>query len=249
MEVEQGQTLDDLAKAGWAVVPAAQSTVKTAPEKPSTSTALEMASAAGSVPVATRAALEVATNPNVPRVGSALGQVAGGVEGALKAGPLGAASGAWTGGRAGWFTGKLAQKLAMPVAKVAEALAPYAQTLSTLSGAQGVADLAQMAEPNRKDIGVLGVGSGSPDPNHPALLNVGAIARISAELYDHAGAVPDGTKQQRRDHQQCLHLDLSRWHDDGRDDLQRYQRHAEHEPDPVRLGWSFYGLPCRRHEL
>lgn len=65
----------------------------------------------------------------------------------------------WSAGKGGYWLGRGAQAIAAPVAKVATAVVPYAQAASTLSGAQGVNDLAQMAEPNRSDIGTLGVGS------------------------------------------------------------------------------------------
>jgi hypothetical protein len=92
-------------------------------------------------------------------------------------GLAGAAKGAWLGGKTGWFTGKLAQSAAMPVAKVLDAVAPYAQSLATLGGAQSLLDLAQVAEPNRQDIGTLGISVGQPRSDaektaHPALLNM-----------------------------------------------------------------------------
>lgn len=136
---------------------------------PGSNTALGMASTARVIPAAARGAMEAATNPNVPKAAAAIGRVAGGVApiigGASAGGPVGAlagvgatAKGSWAGGKAGYFTGKLAQGLASPVAGALEKVAPYAQTLGTLSGAQGALDLAQMAAPERRDIGVLGVG-------------------------------------------------------------------------------------------
>jgi len=125
--------------------------------------ALPLAAAGAAAPFASRAVMEVATSPAVPRTMSTIGQIVGGVEGAMHGGPMGAAGGVWTGGKAGWFTGKLAQRLAAPVAALAEKAAPYAQTLTTLAGAQGVNDLAQIAEPGRKDIGFLGIGASVPD--------------------------------------------------------------------------------------
>ena len=119
---------------------------------------------AASVPLAGRLVTELATNPGVPKAGSIVGQLAGGVEGALKGGPLSAAGGAWAGGKAGWFTGKLAQKLSAPVASAWESMAPYAAKVAPVVAAQGVNDLAQMAEPNRRDIGFLGIGASSPVP-------------------------------------------------------------------------------------
>lgn len=137
--------------------------------KPSDSGALVMAGAQAIAPTVTNAVSDFATNPAVPQMAAKAGRVmggiapivagaqTGGVPGAL-AGVAASAKGAWAGGRTGYFTGKLMQGVSEPVAKVLEALSPYIQTLSTLSGAQGINDLAQMAEPNREDIGVLGIG-------------------------------------------------------------------------------------------
>ena len=138
-----------------------------------------LAGSAAAIPLAARATMEAATNPGVRRALVGLGQVAGGIEGAIKGGPLGAAGGAWAGGRAGYYTGALAQKMAAPVAAMAEKAAPYAQALSTLSGMQGLLDMAQISDPTRKDIGVGGVTIGdkrAPGDDHPAALNALADA-------------------------------------------------------------------------
>lgn len=148
-------------------IPKSETTKTEQPE--SDSGAVVMRGAAAVAPAIERGVVNFATSPNVPKMAAKAGRIIGGaapvIGGAVKMGPAGAAigaagaaQGAWAGGKAGWFTGKLAQNLLMPVARAAEVLAPYAQALSTLSGAQGVLDLAQMAEPNRKDIGFFGVG-------------------------------------------------------------------------------------------
>ncbi len=163
-------------------------------QKPDTSTGIKLAAAGSLVPRAATAAMEMATNPNVAKVAGTVGKVIGAtaapVVGAMKGGPLGALAGAaemgkaaWAGGGTGWFTGKTLQSAAMPVAKALEAVKPYAQALSTLGGAAGVGDLAQMAEPNRKDIGFLGLSTNGPpiDPSHPPLINE-AIAKIAERM-------------------------------------------------------------------
>lgn len=112
---------------------------------------------------------EIATNPNAAsiagKVGGMIGSAAPTYYGLKKFGELGllsgigaAEKGQQAGLKIGGILGDLAQKAAGPAASVVEKVAPYAQTLSTLSGAQGLGDLAQMAEPNRRDIGFLGVG-------------------------------------------------------------------------------------------
>lgn len=131
--------------------------------------ALAVKGAAAAVPVVADAAAELATNPNVPKAfaagGRFLGAVAPTVAGGAAGGPVGAlagagnaAKGAWAGGKTGWFTGKLAQDIAAPIASAAEKVAPYAQAASTVAGAQGALDLAQMADPKRQDIGFMGMG-------------------------------------------------------------------------------------------
>lgn len=68
----------------------------------------------------------------------------------------------WQAGKGGYFLGKGAQSIARPMATALEKVAPIVQGLSAIGGAQGVGDLAQMAEPNRQDIGFLGMaGKGS----------------------------------------------------------------------------------------
>jgi hypothetical protein len=79
------------------------------------------------------------------------------------------------GGKTGARVAPAVQKLAAPVASIIERATPYVQALTTLSGAQGVLDLAQMAEPTRKDIGTLGIGKTvHVAGEHPALLNLAA---------------------------------------------------------------------------
>lgn len=131
--------------------------------------ALPLAAAGEGVPLAANAAMRLATSQNVAKGGSLIGQLIGGVEGAMKGGPLGMAGGVWAGGKAGWHTGKLAQRVAAPIASGLEKVAPYAQALSTLGGVQGVNDLAQMAEPQRKDIGFLGMAPSQPDQPAPQM--------------------------------------------------------------------------------
>lgn len=166
-----------------------------APKARTWSPALTMAGAGKVVPAVANAAAGVATSPTVPLTAAKVGRVVGGlapvVTGAASGGPVGAmvgmtasAKGAWAGGKTGYFTGKMVQGMAMPVAKVLETVAPYAQALSTLASPQSALDLAQMAEPNRTDIGVLGVGtsdaprSAEDKAAHPALINL-ALAKVS----------------------------------------------------------------------
>jgi hypothetical protein len=149
----------------------------------SDSGAVPMAAAGAAIPAMARGAMNFATSPNVPKMGALAGRVLGGISpiaaGAYEAGPVGAlagmaasARGSWAGGKTGWFTGKMLQGIASPVAKGLDAVSPYAQGLSTLGGAGGVGDLAQMAEPNRKDIGTLGIGPSVDVPGaHPPVLN------------------------------------------------------------------------------
>lgn len=152
--------------------------------------ALPTASAKGAFTLGQTAAEEVATNPAVPKVaagigraGGAIGSVVGGaLAGEPIAGVVGAAKGAWLGGKTGWFTGKLAQQIAAPVATLLEKAEPFVKLLGPISGAQGVGDLAQMADPGRKDIGFLGLAKSSHDDQHPAILNAALNALMTRGL-------------------------------------------------------------------
>lgn len=158
--------------------------------KPTTNAAVEMSGTAALIPAATRASTELATNPSVPKVAASIGRFAGAVGPTVAAmaegSPVGTlaaigASGktAWAGGKAGWFTGRLMQNASAPIANALMKVAPYVQTLSTLSGAQGIGDLAQMVDPTRQDIGFLGIGHTVNVPGaHPALINM-LLGKIS----------------------------------------------------------------------
>lgn len=145
-------------------------------DTPGSKGGLVLAGVKAAAPKATELAADFATSPKVAATAAKIGRVIGGaapiVGGAATAGPAGAAigmagaaHGAWTGGKTGWFTGKLAQNMAAPIASAMDSAAPYIQTLGTMSGIQSGLDLAQMAEPDRQDIGFLGIGgSATPDP-------------------------------------------------------------------------------------
>jgi hypothetical protein len=137
--------------------------------KSDTSSGLALAAAGKLTPAAAWEAMRFGTSPNVPKyaakAGKVIGAVAAPIVGAVEGGPFGglvgaaeAAKAAWAGGGTGWFTGKLAQSIARPVARGLEAAAPIADAVSKVGGVQGALDLAQMAEPNRHDIGFMGVG-------------------------------------------------------------------------------------------
>ncbi len=135
------------------------------PEKQSSVGGVEGAIAANAIPMMTRGVEELATNPRLAGMGSKVGQALGGLAGMAKAGPIGASQGLWAGGKGGWLAAKLAQAAASPVAKGMAAIEPYARgILQTASGVQGGLDLAQMDDPTRRDIGVMGVGASSPTP-------------------------------------------------------------------------------------
>lgn len=153
------------------------------PAQQGTHGGLTLSAAGKAVPAAATMLEEVGTNPNLQKgmatAGRIIGSIAAPIVGAAKAGPLGALVGvaempkaAWAGGGTGWFSAPMVQGAARAASRPLRAIAPYAQTLSTLGGAAGVGDLAQMAEPPRKDIGFLGMSNNStPDPKDPALLN------------------------------------------------------------------------------
>lgn len=164
-----------------------------APEKESDSGAVGLAATRGLVAPVANAATELATNPAVPRAFATGGRVIGGlapiVGGAQAAGLPGgllgvgaSAKGSWAGGKAGWFTGKMLQNMAAPVANGLQRLEPVAHALSPINVAQGGLDLAQIAEPTRKDIGFMGIGKTdrAPGDDKPAALN--ALAAYIRQL-------------------------------------------------------------------
>lgn len=136
-----------------------------APAQSNPSTGLALSATGKAIPALAEAAAEFGTNPAVPKAAATAGRVIGGVT-SLPAGLSGLGDvqkGVWAGGRSGWFTGKMLQDMARPVSTLMEKAAPVATVLSALGVGQGGLDLAQMAEPNRKDIGFLGIGPSVPD--------------------------------------------------------------------------------------
>ncbi len=182
---------------GWEVV---ETPTPKETETQSDSGAIALRGASALTPSIANAATDFATNPAVAKMGSKVGRIVGGIApivgGYEKAGLPGAAigvagssSGAWAGGKTGWFTAKMLQNLAEPAANALNALAPYAQAINTVSGAQGVLDLAQMADSTRKDIATLGVSLGETRTDedkaaHPALINaiVGKVGELASSL-------------------------------------------------------------------
>lgn len=135
----------------------------------STNGSLSTALAAHLIPVIKTAVEEFATNPNVMKGAATTGRIIGGISapivGGATMGPAGVAMGlrdmskaAWAGGKTGWFTGKMAQDISTAVANALEKAQPYATGLSTLAGVQSGLNLAQLDDPKRQDIGVLGMG-------------------------------------------------------------------------------------------
>lgn len=135
------------------------------------------AAAGAAMPAAANLAAEIGTNPAVPKmVGAAtrtattLGMLGQGIASGNLGEVVGAAPAGWQAGKGGYFLGKGIQAVARPVSTALEAAAPFTKTAGIV---QGALDLAQMAEPNRKDIGTLGVTIGDKkDPQHPALVNL-----------------------------------------------------------------------------
>jgi len=148
------------------------------PERPGSNSSLLTNLASRSVPAVQRVVEEVATNPLAKDVGQGVGRLVGGGGGLHSGGYVGMKTGEAVGSAVGRGAADVVQRGAGSVAGLLERLAPYAQALSTASGAQGVLDLAQMAEPTRRDIGVMGVSMGDAPRSdaeqtaHPALINM-----------------------------------------------------------------------------
>ncbi len=133
---------------------------------PSDSGALTMAGTAAAVSPAARLLAEFGTSPtaaktlaNVARGATTLAAAGHGVMSGSPSEVIAAPMEGWAAGKGAYFLGKGMQSVARPVATALDNVAPYAKGIvRTAAGAQGVLDLAQMAEPNRKDIGFLGIG-------------------------------------------------------------------------------------------
>lgn len=184
-----GQAVTDPKDPNWGLPVTSQSVTDPnwgkpqAQQRSSDSSALVGQAVAASVPAISRGAMEFATSPTAAKTGGAfargvttVGAVANGLLSGNPTQVLAAPMEGWAAGKGGYFLTKLAQQVMVPVAKLADAVAPYARGLSTLSTVQGALDLHQMAEPNRKDIGTFGVtmGGGRTDAErqaNPALLN------------------------------------------------------------------------------
>lgn len=153
------------------------------PEMPSSNAALSLASGAKATPMAANLAERFFTSPTLPKTSALMGRIIGAaapIAGGASIGGIGgavvgaseAARGSWVGGRTGYFTGKLLQNMSEPVAKGLRAAVPVAEAAGKAAGPQGLLDLAQMAEPNRRDIGTLGIGPSVHVPGEePPYLN------------------------------------------------------------------------------
>lgn len=121
---------------------------------------LGMSATAKAVPAVVDAVAPVAqrfaSSSMVPKAAAAIGGIAGNMAG--HGAPVVSGITSKLGEFAGGLVAKGAQKAAGAGAVVLQAAKPYARTLSTLGGIQGWLDLAQMAEPERQDIGTLGIG-------------------------------------------------------------------------------------------
>lgn len=162
-------TADDQAPAQTPAVPDTQSSIGGA----------GLAGAGALLPSAATAVEDFATSPtaaktlgSVARAATTVGAVGSGIASGNPTQVLAAPMEGWAAGKGGYFLGKGLQSVATPVAKALDTVAPYAQTLSTLGGAQGLLDLVQMVDPKRKDLGFLGVTLNDPhDSEHPAIIN------------------------------------------------------------------------------
>lgn len=152
---------------------------------------------------------QVATNPSFPAAVATGGRVVGGLapiaaglwKGGLYpalAGMVASGFGANRGARSGRFVGQALQKAAVPFATLADKAATVANKANPLIAAQGALDLAQMAEPQRRDIGFLGLSAGGPrtpeeQAAHPALLNMLGQQGLQLVAQLRSQGLPTGT--------------------------------------------------------
>jgi len=135
--------------------------------------------APAAVAPAANLAMRFGTSPTAAKTGGAFirgaAELASPLVGAYEGGARGLLAGTLAAPAAGWIAGRngyrLVGRLQAPARALASGLETIAPAMSQISGASGVGDLAQMAEPTRRDIGFMGIGSGTPDPKDPAMLN------------------------------------------------------------------------------
>jgi hypothetical protein len=135
-------------------------------EQPGTNSAFGLQAASKGIPAAADALMSFGTSPTaaktiggIARGGTTLAAAAHGIYSGSPSQVLAAPMEGWAAGKGGYFLGRAMQGVARPVSTALDAAAPVAKILGRLSGVQGVNDLAQMAEPNRTDIGFLGMGA------------------------------------------------------------------------------------------
>lgn len=110
----------------------------------------------------------------IARVGTTLGGIAHGVATGNVPEMIMSPIAGWNAGKGGYFLGKGAQAAAGVAADVANKVGPTINAaLGPLSVAQGGLDLAQMDDPQRRDVGFMGVGK-----TGNALDNQAAIERV-----------------------------------------------------------------------
>ncbi len=145
-------------------------------------------SAIGSgLPAAANAVEDFATSPTAAQAGGALarglttaGEIGRGIFTGSPADILAAPRVGWAAGKGGYWLTKGAQSIARPIAGTLQMVAPYGPAVSAVGGAANVGQLAQMAEPNRRDIGFLGAGPSVNVPGaEPPVLN-----SLAAKLRD-----------------------------------------------------------------
>lgn len=151
-DAEISSALNAIPSANSAAVPSAKTWSISTP-------AIDMAATKAAVPLVQTAVDQLATNPGIVAAGKIAGRVGGLVKSIATKNPFTMLGSMEVGSKAGGDAAAVAQAAALKASPAIAKAAPYAQVLGTLSGAQGGLDLAQMAEPNRQDIGVLGMGT------------------------------------------------------------------------------------------
>lgn len=157
---------------GWTVVEEAAppSQDASAPGPSGTSTGLTLAAISKLSPKAAWELMRFGTSPTAAatggKVANAATTLAAAGHGVMTGNPsqvIAAPLEGWAAGKGGYFGTKALQGAARGTSAVLEKAAPVIDALAKVGAVQGALDLAQMAEPNRKDIGVLGVGGSLPD--------------------------------------------------------------------------------------
>lgn len=167
--------------AGWTIVDEAAAPAASADAPSGTNAGLTAAALGKLSPKAAWELMRFGTSPTAAKTGGAIANaattLAAAGHGLMTGNPsqvVAAPLEGWAAGKGGYFGTKALQGVARPVAAALDKAAPVASAVAHAGAVQGGLDLAQIAEPGRRDIGVFGMGGPIDGPTPQALEAVNA---------------------------------------------------------------------------